>query len=219
MAEGTSAGSKPQQLLSVYAGASFIIGIVIGIGIFRTPSLVASGVGSETLFIAAWVLGGVVMLVGALCYAELGSAHPDAGGEYHYLTRAFGRPIGVLFGWARGTVIQTGAIAAVAFVYADYASNIIPLGAYSSAIHAVIGVVAITALNLIGTPQARGRRSSSPGSRFWRSSLSSSAAFRLPARRILRSKPDRSGEPSASRWSSCCSLTAAGMKLHTCRVS
>jgi APA family basic amino acid/polyamine antiporter len=154
MAEGTSAGSKPQQLLSVYAGASFIIGIVIGIGIFRTPSLVASGVGSETLFIAAWVLGGVVMLVGALCYAELGSAHPDAGGEYHYLTRAFGRPIGVLFGWARGTVIQTGAIAAVAFVYADYASNIIPLGAYSSAIHAVIGVVAITALNLIGTPQS-----------------------------------------------------------------
>lgn len=154
MTNATNSTAKPQQLLSVFAGASFIIGIVIGIGIFRTPSLVASGVGSEAMFIAAWILGGAVMLVGALCYAELGSAHPDAGGEYHFLRRAFGREIGVLFAWARGTVIQTGAIAAVAFVYADYASNILPLGPYSSAIHAVLGVVVITGLNLIGTPQS-----------------------------------------------------------------
>src|SRR5690606_15977570 len=116
-------GSKPLQLLSVFSGAAFIIGVVIGIGIFRTPSLVASGVSSEWMFIGVWVLGGIIMLAGALCYAELGSAHPDAGGEYHYLSRAFGRPVGVLFAWARGTVIQTGAIAAVAFVYAEYASN------------------------------------------------------------------------------------------------
>jgi basic amino acid/polyamine antiporter, APA family len=150
---GNTQESKPLQFISVWAGASFIIGVVIGIGIFRTPSLVASGVGSEAMFIAAWLLGGAVMLVGALCYAELGSAHPDAGGEYHYLSRAFGKPIAVLFAWARGTVIQTGAIAAVAFVYADYASNIIPLGTYSSAIHAVIGVVAITAINLVGSLQ------------------------------------------------------------------
>lgn len=149
----TTTESKPLQFISVWAGASFIIGVVIGIGIFRTPSLVASGVSSEAMFIGAWLLGGLVMLVGALCYAELGSAHPDAGGEYHYLSRAFGKPLAVLFAWARGTVIQTGAIAAVAFVYADYASNIIPLGTYSSAIHAVIGVVAITAINLVGSPQ------------------------------------------------------------------
>jgi len=149
-----TAGSKPLQLLSVFAGASFIIGVVIGIGIFRTPSLVASGVGSETLFIAAWVLGGFIMLVGALCYAELGSAHPDAGGEYHYLSRAYGKPVGLLFAWARGTVIQTGAIAAVAFVYAEYASNILPLGTYGNAIHALVAIVAITALNLVGTPQS-----------------------------------------------------------------
>ncbi|MCC6947915.1 MAG: amino acid permease [Bradyrhizobiaceae bacterium] len=152
MSNSANTSGKPLQLLSVSAGAAFIIGIVIGIGIFRTPSLVASGVSSETLFIAAWLLGGLIMLVGALCYAELGSAHPDAGGEYHFLRRAFGKQIGVLFVWARGTVIQTGAIAAVAFVYADYASNIVPLGAYSSAIHAVIGVAALTALNLVGTP-------------------------------------------------------------------
>jgi basic amino acid/polyamine antiporter, APA family len=142
---------KPLQALSVLAGAAFLIGIVIGIGIFRTPSLVATFTGSATLFVTAWVLGGVIMLAGALCYAELGSAHPNAGGEYHFLTRAYGIDIGVLFAWARCTVIQTGAIAAVAFVYADYASNIVPLGAYGPAIHAVIAVAVLTGVNLIGT--------------------------------------------------------------------
>jgi amino acid transporter len=147
-------GAKPQQALTVVSGASFLIGIVIGIGIFRTPSLVATFTGSETLFLAAWVLGGVIMLAGALCYAELGSAHPDAGGEYHFLSRAYGTGVGVLFAWARCTVIQTGAIAAVAFVYAEYATNIIPLGPYSGAIHAVLAVVILTGVNLIGTPES-----------------------------------------------------------------
>jgi amino acid transporter len=94
------------------------------------------------------------MLAGALCYAELGSAHPNAGGEYFYLSRAYGQPMGVLFAWARGTVIQTGAIAAVAFVYADYASNILPLGTYGNAIHALLAVAVLTGVNLIGTPQS-----------------------------------------------------------------
>lgn len=154
MSQNANNSSKPLQILTAVGGAAFIVGVVIGIGIFRTPSLVASSVSSEGLFIAAWFLGGVVMLVGALCYAELGSAHPNAGGEYHYLSHAFGQPVGVLFAWARGTVIQTGAIAAVAFVYAEYASNILPLGTYGNAIHALVAVIAITALNLIGTPQS-----------------------------------------------------------------
>jgi amino acid transporter len=96
-----------------------------------------------------------ITLIGALCYAELGSAHPNAGGEYHYLSRAYGQPVGVLFAWARGTVIQTGAIAAVGFVYGDYASNLIPLGPFGSSIHAGIAVLALTAINLVGTPQSK----------------------------------------------------------------
>ena len=145
----------PRQTLSTWDGVAFIVGIVIGIGIFKTPSLVASNVGSETAFLGAWLLGGVVMLLGALCYAELGSAHPDAGGEYHYLSRAYGFPVGLLFGWARGTVIQTGAIAAVAFVYGEYAAVLMPLGPYGIALHAAIGIVALTAINMAGTPQSR----------------------------------------------------------------
>ena len=145
----------PRQTLTTWDGVAFIVGIVIGIGIFKTPALVATFAGSETAFLAAWLIGGVVMLMGALCYAELGSAHPDTGGEYFYLSRAYGAPIGLLFGWARGTVIQTGAIAAVAFVYGEYASVLLPLGAHSIAIHAAVAVIVITAVNMAGTLQSR----------------------------------------------------------------
>jgi amino acid transporter len=150
-----AASATPRQTLSTWDGVAFLIGIVIGIGIFKTPSLVAGNVGSELAFLGAWLLGGLIMLIGALCYAELGSAHPDAGGEYHYLSRAYGHPVGLLFGWARGTVIQTGAIAAVAFVYGEYASVLLPLGAYGIAIHALIATVVLTALNMAGTLQSR----------------------------------------------------------------
>ena len=152
----TLARSEPHRTLSVVGGAAFLIGTVIGVGIFKTPSLVAANVGSSGAFLAVWLIGGLIMVLGALCYAELGSAHPDAGGEYHFLSRAYGKPLGLLFAWARGTVIQTGAIAAVAFVYGDYASVLLPLGPASTAIHAAIAVVALTALNLAGTPQSTG---------------------------------------------------------------
>ncbi len=147
--------AAPGANLSVLDGVAMIVGVVVGVGIFKTPSLVAANVGSEAAFIGVWVLGGVITLLGALCYAELGSAHPDAGGEYHFLTRAYGKSVGLLFAWARGTVIQTGAIAAVGFVYGDYASNLVPLGPYSSAIHAAIALVALTSINLIGTLESK----------------------------------------------------------------
>ena len=131
------------------------VAMVVGAGIFRSPSEIAANAGSTFWLFAAWVAGGAISLVGALCYAELGSAHPNAGGEYHYLSRAYGRSVGLLFAWARGTVIQTGAIAAVGFVYGDYASNLIPLGPFGASIHAGIAVLALSAINMIGTPQSK----------------------------------------------------------------
>ena len=149
------ARSEPHRTLSVIDGVAMLVGVVIGVGIFKTPSLVAANVGSEAAFIGVWVLGGIITLLGALCYAELGSAHPDAGGEYHFLSRAYGQPVGLLFAWARGTVVQTGTIAAVGFVYGDYASNLFSFGPYSSAIHAAIAIVVLTAVNLVGTLQSK----------------------------------------------------------------
>ncbi|MCD0504802.1 amino acid permease [Bordetella petrii] len=132
-----------------------MVGLVIGVGIFKTPSIVAANVSTEWAFILVWIAGGVVTLVGALCYAELASAHPHAGGEYHFLSRAYGRPVAVLFGWARCTVIQTGAIAGVAFMLGDYVSQLLPLGPYGSTLYAALSVMLFTGINVIGTTQSK----------------------------------------------------------------
>lgn len=141
--------------LSVVDAVAVLVGVVVGIGIFGFPPLVAQQSASISIYMGLWIAGGLVMLVGALCYAELGCAYPDSGGEYHYLVRAWGMPVGVLFAWARGTVIQTGAIAAVAFIYGDYAQILLPLGPHGPAIHGALAVVALTLLNVIGTLQSK----------------------------------------------------------------
>ncbi len=132
-----------------------IIGIVVGIGIFRLPPIVAANSAGELQFILFWVAGGFISLMGALCYAELSSAMPDAGGEYHFLRRAFGPATGFFLSWGRMTVIQTGSIALVAFIMGDYASVILDLGTYSSSIYAAATVIVLTGLNVLGTIHSR----------------------------------------------------------------
>jgi len=146
---------KPTQLLSVADGVFLTAGMIIGALIFKAPSTVAGATSGSADFLFAWVLGGLVSLCGALVYAELAARHPDTGGEYMFLMRGMGRGVAFVFAWARMTVIQTGAIAAVAFVFGDYASEIVRLGEKSSAIWAAIAVVALTALNVAGTRESK----------------------------------------------------------------
>lgn len=141
--------------LSVFDGIMMLVGIVVGIGIFKTPTLVAANSDSGATFIGLWVLGGFIALVGALCYAELGSSHPNSGGEYHFLSKAYGEKLGMLFGWARCTIIQPGAIAAVAFVYGEYITEVINLGRFSFAVHGALAVVILTVVNLFGLREAK----------------------------------------------------------------
>ncbi len=150
-AETRAAAVRPRPTLTLLDAVAMIVGIVIGAGIFKAPSIVAGSVSSEQVFIALWIAGGVISLVGALCYAELGSAYPNAGGEYFFLSRAFGGKVGFLFAWARMSVVQTGAIAAIAFVFGDYASQLLSLGAKGPVIYAMLAVIAVTALNVAGT--------------------------------------------------------------------
>lgn len=141
--------------LSVIDGVAVLVGVVVGVGIFGFPPLVAQHADSGTLYIALWLAGGALMLVGALCYAELGASFPDEGGEYHYLRLAWGRRFGLMFAWARGTVIQTGAIAAVAFIYGDYAQRLMPLGDHGGTLHALLSVALLTTLNVCGTRESK----------------------------------------------------------------
>jgi len=148
--------THPQQLLSVPDGIFLVAGMVIGVGIFKLPGLVAGNAASAMQFFAAWIVGGVACLCGALVYAELASRYPETGGEYTFLRHGLGEGAGFVFAWSRMTVIQTGAIAAVSFVFGEYASQIVSFGAQSNAIWAAIGVAVLTALNLLGTPQSKG---------------------------------------------------------------
>lgn len=141
--------------LSMWDAVAILVGVVVGIGIFGFPPLVAQNAPNAAAYMGLWVAGGLVMLVGALCYAELGSAYPDAGGEYVFLGRAWGADLALLFAWARCSIIQTGAIAAVAFIFGDYAQVLLPLGEYGPALYAALVVAALTVLNVLGSTESR----------------------------------------------------------------
>jgi APA family basic amino acid/polyamine antiporter len=145
----------PKQLLSVTDGIFLAVGMVIGVGIFKAPSIVAANTSGGGEFLFAWLLGGVISLCGALVYAELSSRHPETGGEYAFIAHGLGRGPAFLFAWSRMTVIQTGAIAAVAFVFGEYATEIVRLGEQSASVYAALSVVALTLLNLAGTLQSK----------------------------------------------------------------
>lgn len=148
------AESAPRAVLGLRGVISLIVGVVIGAGIFKAPAMVAGMTGNTTWMFGAWVLGGIMSLIGALCYAELTTAYSHAGGDYHFLHLAYGRSVSFLFGWARFSVITTGSIALLAFVFGDYMSQALPLtvfgAAWSSSLYAAAIVIVLSWVNLRG---------------------------------------------------------------------
>jgi amino acid transporter len=150
MKPDSAAPANMLRVLQPFSAVALIVGIVIGAGIFKTPSLVAGISGDAGWALVLWMAGALISIAGALCYAELCTAYPNAGGDYHFLHRAFGRNISFIYGWSRATIINTGSIALLAFVFGDYMSTLVNLGAYSSAIWALLIVVILTVVNLAG---------------------------------------------------------------------
>jgi amino acid transporter len=147
-------GAAPRPLLGVRQAIALIVGVVIGAGIFKSPSIVAGLSGSADWMFAMWILGGLISLVGALCYSELTTAYPHPGGDYHFLHRAYGRSTAFLFGWARFAVITTGSIALLAFVFGDYMQQAVPLtmlpAGWGAPAYACAVIFVLSALNLQG---------------------------------------------------------------------
>jgi len=115
--------SYPQdfrKILGRWDSVAIIIAIVIGVGIFRVPAEVSKYLSSPSLIFLAWLLGGIISLLGTFCYAELSASFPKTGGNYIYLRESYGLWAGFLFGWAELLVIRTGSIAAVSFISAEY---------------------------------------------------------------------------------------------------
>jgi APA family basic amino acid/polyamine antiporter len=147
------AGYVPR--LGVFSGTMMVVGGIIGSGIFLNPAIVADRVGSAGLTLLVWVAGGIVALLGALIFAELGARRPVAGGGYVYLREAYGRLPAFLYGWTLLLVIATGAIAAVAVTFANYTAALLGLGAQSRVSLAVGAILALSAVNYVGvTPGA-----------------------------------------------------------------
>jgi APA family basic amino acid/polyamine antiporter len=141
---------QPTAVLGTSSAFMLIVGVVVGAGIFKAPSIVAGMTGSPGWMFGAWVVGGVISLIGALCYAELTTAWPHAGGDYHFLRRAYGPTVSFLFAWARFSVIATGSIALLAFVFGDYMQHVLPLGPWGASLWAGMAVVVMWWINSRG---------------------------------------------------------------------
>jgi len=146
---------EPVKTLSLLDVVAIIVGIVVGVGIFKFPSLVAQNVSSPEMMFLAWTSGGLLSIVGALCYAELATTYPHAGGDYHYLHRAYGETVSFLFAWARMLVIQPGAIVMVAFIVGEEMTRYYPLGAFSHSAYAAIAIAFLTGINMAGIREGR----------------------------------------------------------------
>src|SRR4030095_13853808 len=119
----------------VLTAIALIVGQVIAVGIFLTPAGMAKSVGSPFWLLVVWLVMGAMALSGALCYGELASRFPEAGGSYVYLREAYGRPVAFLYGWMALLVMDPGLTAALAVGLASYAGYI--FGLTSPAVKAV----------------------------------------------------------------------------------
>jgi amino acid transporter len=136
--------------LGLWDAVSIIVGIVVGTAIFRSPSSVFANSSSPQQAMMLWLVGGVLSWCGAVCYAELATTYPRDGGDYVYLTRAFGPWCGFLFGWSQLTTVLSGNIAIMAYAFADYAVRSAPAWKDHAVWLTLAPVVALSAVNAAG---------------------------------------------------------------------
>jgi APA family basic amino acid/polyamine antiporter len=164
-----AAGAHLERALGAWDGASLTIGAVVGTGIFLTAGDVARSLPHPALALGAWLAGGLLVLAGALCYAEMGAMFPRAGGLYHFLREAWGPLPGFLYGWTCLLVIMTGGNAAIAVGFGEYLGALVP---WFSAEHtlwaagplrvsgaqgaALLAILVLTATNHFGVREGAG---------------------------------------------------------------
>jgi APA family basic amino acid/polyamine antiporter len=145
-----------RRALTPFDATMVVVGGIIGAGIFINPYIVAQRLDTPELVLAAWVLGGLIAIAGALTFAELGTLKPDAGGHYAYLRDAYHPLAGFLYGWALLLMIESGAIAAVAISFAEYTYRFLGQTGVSSTPLAVTAILVTAGVNYLGVkPGAR----------------------------------------------------------------
>lgn len=147
-------GTQIRKELSVFDSTCIIVGIIIGAGIYETAPTVAAATGSGTAMLGIWLIGGLLALCGALCWAELATAYPIQGGDYVYLSRAYGMGAGYLFGWSQILIIRPGDITMMAFIFARYAGQIFSFP-HSPLVYACGSIALLTGINILGVRQGK----------------------------------------------------------------
>jgi APA family basic amino acid/polyamine antiporter len=147
---------QPPRLLGLVPATCLVVGQVVGIGIFLTPAEMAQGLGAPGLVHAMWVLAGLMALTGALCYGELASRFPEAGGAYVYLREGWGEGAAFLYGWKCLLVMDPGITAALAAGLADYVGYLRPSGPGGTKAVAVAAILTLAAVTALGTRLAAG---------------------------------------------------------------
>jgi APA family basic amino acid/polyamine antiporter len=132
-----------------------VVGTVIGSGIFIVPATVLRQTGGSLgLALTVWLVAGLLSLLGALTYGELGAANPEAGGLYAYIRDAFGPLPAFLYGWTKFFVISTGSAATLAVAFTAYLRQIVPVSPVAAKVIAVLVIAVIAAINVRGTRQS-----------------------------------------------------------------
>ena len=200
--------------LGTFDTAMVVVSLVVGIGIFRTPAIVAKAAGTEQRFLLAWALAGLVSLVGALMFAEIGSSHPRAGGYYRVVADCYHPALAFMLNWAQ-TLMQGAGAAGVAFIGAEYLVGLLlppeKRGGNAVLLVALLLMVVLLVLNALGI-RVGARRAErplddedrddrGPGSS-WRSLLASRATgaadrFRRPRPRASRRRSSRASTRTA----------------------
>jgi len=145
-----------KRALGPFDATMVVIGGIVGSGIFINPYLVARTLDTPALVLGAWIAGGAIALAGAFAYAELGQRLPKAGGQYVYLSEAWHPVVGFLYGWALLFMIETGAMAAVAMAFAQYALKLTGQTDSLVMVIAVSAIVLLSVINYLGvTPGSR----------------------------------------------------------------
>jgi amino acid transporter len=139
-----------KRQIGLYAATAITVGSIIGSGIFRSPHSVAQELSSTTIMLFAWVVGGLLSLCGSLVLAELAVAHPETGGLYVFIRRAFGDRLGFVFGWASLGVIKPTVIASIASVFAIYFCDAVGLPSSAHFAAAAVAILALTVINWLG---------------------------------------------------------------------
>lgn len=140
-----------QRTLTARDVAVITVGAVIGSGIFLTPGGVLRNSGSVGVSMLVWLGGGILTLLGALTYAELGCSRPGAGGLYAYLRDAFGSTAAFVFGWMLFVVIASGSMATLAVAAGDNLAAVMPLGEVGKKTVALATLAGLAVLNVRGT--------------------------------------------------------------------